>query len=245
MDIRYEDDGKKKYQSVTASVAFVVPNSYDFNHEAYGATEEEARDNLLNDLRGISEHFTKAFSSVLGQRDTPPQPHAPRETTMKALPNKVTPGVIEHILAQSKTEFTKLGKKTTHCMITVPSGFEITGESSCIDPAEYTQELGEKYSQERAVQTLYMLEGYILASERMEQEARKNRPTNLIFRHSELSLILEEIREEIKAGKPPELSPAEWAETVNQHNALTDAADALAKLINWTKPPELKDSADA
>lgn len=163
---------------------------------------------------------------------------------MKNLPNKVTPGAIEHILAQSKTEFVKLGKKTTHCMITVPSGFEITGESSCIDPTEYTQVLGEKFSKERAVQTLYMLEGYMLASERMEQEARKNRYTNLVFRHSELSIILEEIRAEIAAGKPPELSPAEWVETIDQEDALASAAESLNRLINWAKKPELKEDSN-
>lgn len=244
MNIQYEDDGKQKYQSVTASVTFVVPSSYDFNHQAYGATEGEARENLLSGLRVIAQHFSKTFGSILENHDTTTPLTTPQETIMKNLPNKVTPGAIEHILAQSKTEFVKLGKKTTHCMITVPSGFEITGESSCIDPTEYTQVLGEKFSKERAVQTLYMLEGYLLASERMEQEARKNRFTNLVFRHSELGVMIEEIRAEINAGKPPELSPAEWAETVNQHNALTNAAEALDSLINLAREPELKENTD-
>lgn len=242
MNIKYEDDGKQNYQSVTASVAFVVPNSYDFNHEAYGATEQEARDNLLSELKGISEHFNKVFRGILENRNITQPTTNHRDTIMKNLPNKVTPGAIEHILAQSKTKFTKIGEKTTHCMITVPSGFEITGESSCIDPTEYTQVLGEKFSKERAVQTLYMLEGYMLASDIMEKEVRKNRFTNLVFRHSELSLILEEVRAEIAAGKPPELSPAVWSETVNQHNALTDAVEALGGLIIWARAPVLKEN---
>lgn len=163
---------------------------------------------------------------------------------MKNPPNKVTPGAIEHILAQSKTEFVKLGKKTTHCMITVPSGFEITGESSCIDPAEYTQVLGEKFSKERAVQTLYMLEGYLLASELMEQKARKNRFTDMVFRHAELALIVTTVDAELKAGKPDNISPAAWRDLEQHMYHLSKALISLDNLINSAKEPELKESND-
>lgn len=244
MDIQYEDDGKQKYQSVTASVTFVVPSSYDFNHQAYGATEGEARENLLSELRVIAQHFSKTFGSILENHDTTTPLTTPQETIMKNLPNKVTPGAIEHILAQSRTEFVKLGKKTTHCMITVPSGFEITGESSCIDPTEYTQVLGEKFSKERAVQTLYMLEGYMLASELMEQEVRKNRFTDMVFRHAELASTVTTVDTELKAGKPDNISPAAWRELEQHMYHLSKALISLDNLINLAKEPELKENTD-
>ena len=244
MNIEFEDDKKQKYQSVTASVAFGVPNSYDFNHEAYGATEEEARDSLLSELRSIAEHMHKSFSSILDKQSTTQTITNHRNNIMKKLPSKITPGAIEHILAQSKVDYNVLGGKLTHCMITLPSGFIVTGESSCVDPAEYNKALGEKYAKERAVQTLYMLEGYMLASERMEQEARKNRCIDMVYRHAELSQIVTVVDAELKAGKPDNISPAQWAELEHHMYQLSKALVSLDNIINFTKDPELKENTD-
>lgn len=112
---------------------------------------------------------------------------------MKKLPSKVTLEDIDHILAQSKVEFNVLGGKLTHCMITLPSGFIVTGESSCVDPAEYKKDLGEKYARENAVQTLWMLEGYELSNKRMEEQLRSNPAVDLVFLRSEVGTLIESL----------------------------------------------------
>ncbi len=132
---------------------------------------------------------------------------------MKNLPNKVTPGVIEHILAQSKVDYVVLGGKLTHCTITLPSGFLVTGESSCVDPSEYNKTLGEEYAKARAVQALYMLEGYMLASDLYEQRERVNLVVDMTFRHAELAKIVDTVQAQVELGKPEDVTDECWDAT--------------------------------
>ena len=87
---------------------------------------------------------------------------------MNKLPSKVTADALDHILAQSTAEFNVLGGKLTHCMVTLPCGFIITGESSCVSPAEYDKELGEALSQKKAIAKLWELEAYLLSKDLYE-----------------------------------------------------------------------------
>lgn len=234
MNIEFEDDKKQKYQSVTASVAFGVPNSYDFNHEAYGATEEEARDSLLSELRSIAEHMHKSFSSILDKQSTTQTITNHRNNIMKNLPSKITPGAIEHILAQSKVDYAVLGGKLTHCMITLPSGFIVTGESSCVDPAEYNKALGEKYAKDRAVQMLYMFEGYTLASALYEQRERANPFVNLVYEHSEVLENIDSLKAYAKQCKD-DVSGEAYALMGGQHMAMEEYASLLSARMDLYK----------
>ena len=82
--------------------------------------------------------------------------------------NKVCPKHIEELAASLTYEFAKIGPKVTVCCSFLPSGFQVsTGESACVDPANYNKDLGEKYAKERAVSAasdkLWELEGYLLS----------------------------------------------------------------------------------
>jgi hypothetical protein len=58
------------------------------------------------------------------------------------------------------------GTTTTICQITMQNGFTVTGTSACVDPKNYNQALGEKYSYEQAFNKLWELEGYLLLERR-------------------------------------------------------------------------------
>ncbi len=60
------------------------------------------------------------------------------------------------------------GTTTTICQITMENGFTVTGTSACVDPKNYNQALGEKYSYEQAFNKLWELEGYLLLQRRFE-----------------------------------------------------------------------------
>lgn len=81
------------------------------------------------------------------------------------LPNSVTKESLEDLVARSKTTYTNPVGTLTHCVITLPCGYGITGESACVDPANYDKALGEKYALENAVEKLWPLEGYLLAND--------------------------------------------------------------------------------
>lgn len=77
--------------------------------------------------------------------------------------NKITEEVLKETIV--KEEYVRVGIKTTICCLTLKNGFEVTGESVCVDPANFNKELGEKYAYERAFKKLWELEVYRLQSQ--------------------------------------------------------------------------------
>jgi len=85
---------------------------------------------------------------------------------MSDLPNSVTKESLDVLVNSGHTEYNHLAGTLTHCSITLPCGFQVTGESACVDPANFDKELGRKYAREQAVEKLWPLEGYLLANDR-------------------------------------------------------------------------------
>jgi hypothetical protein len=75
---------------------------------------------------------------------------------------KVEQGAIESMLKCASWSSSKMGEKTTVVTCRLQSGFEITETSSCVDPANYNQELGEEIARRRITDKLWLLEGYRL-----------------------------------------------------------------------------------
>lgn len=89
---------------------------------------------------------------------------------MTDLRNKVTIDDLTALVDSGHTEYNHLAGTLTHCTITLPCGFQVTGESACIDPANYDQELGQEIARKKAVNALWPLEGYLLANDRYRAE---------------------------------------------------------------------------
>lgn len=80
---------------------------------------------------------------------------------------EVKPNTISEELLRSKIvgeSYSRMGVKTTICVLTMKNGFEVVGESACVDPANFDYELGKKYAYENAFNKLWQLEGYVLQS---------------------------------------------------------------------------------
>lgn len=74
--------------------------------------------------------------------------------------NKVTKdGITAKI---KKVKYARVSEKFTHCIITLKNGFEVTGESACVDPANYNQDIGEQFAYDNAFDKIWMLEIYLL-----------------------------------------------------------------------------------
>lgn len=56
----------------------------------------------------------------------------------------------------------------TICVITLPNGFKVTGESACASPENYDEAIGQKLSFAQARNKLWPLEGYRLRCELAE-----------------------------------------------------------------------------
>lgn len=59
-------------------------------------------------------------------------------------------------------QFHRLGGTLTVCVLTLRNGFTVTGESACLSPANFNQEIGENIAYQKALDKLWELEGYAL-----------------------------------------------------------------------------------
>jgi hypothetical protein len=50
----------------------------------------------------------------------------------------------------------------TFCILVLKNGYTVTGESACVSPENYDQEIGRKIARENARQKIWELEGYLL-----------------------------------------------------------------------------------
>ena len=66
-----------------------------------------------------------------------------------------------------KTDFMVLpGTTVTICSIALDNGYSVRGESACVDPANYRQDIGEKIARDSAFDKLWPLFGFLLAEKR-------------------------------------------------------------------------------
>lgn len=89
-----------------------------------------------------------------------------REEDAAAAANATAPRVtlddLNAKIAEGITSFIIRGTLTI-CVIELPSGFILTGESACASPENFDRELGERFARENAINKLWQLEGYVLA----------------------------------------------------------------------------------
>lgn len=90
--------------------------------------------------------------------------------------NKITKEFLESEIIS--VEYNRLQGTLTHCAITVKSGFVFTGESACVDPNNFNQEIGEKIAYEQAVDQMWMPYGFWL-HQKMHDEARQVEKNNI------------------------------------------------------------------
>lgn len=60
-------------------------------------------------------------------------------------------------------KYHKLGPTLTHCTLHLDNGYQVTGESACVKPENYNQEIGEKLAHDNAYRKLWALFGFLLA----------------------------------------------------------------------------------
>lgn len=65
------------------------------------------------------------------------------------------------------------GGTMTICVLTTKSGFQVTGESACINPADFNTELGKQHAKGMALDKLWPLMGYQLKEENFVSKTAK------------------------------------------------------------------------
>lgn len=78
---------------------------------------------------------------------------------------RMTPEYMKSRITQVKMH--KLGPTLTHCTIHLDNGYQVTGESACVNPENYNQEIGEKIAYDNAFRQLWPLFGFLLAEKNL------------------------------------------------------------------------------
>ena len=88
--------------------------------------------------------------------------------------NTITEDDIEAILDGTRVTVNTAFDKCTIVSVKLPNGFVITESSSCVDPANYDEEIGVEICMNRIIDKIWELEGYRLQCELYETEHKKN-----------------------------------------------------------------------
>lgn len=84
------------------------------------------------------------------------------EALLAASPaERVTPEYMKSRI--TSTDFTRIGETVTHCRIVLDNGFSVSGESACVNAANYNQQIGERIAYDNAFRQLWPLFGFLLA----------------------------------------------------------------------------------
>lgn len=74
---------------------------------------------------------------------------------------RLTPEHIEGVIAKERY-WQPEGTTLTVCALELKNGTQVAGESACVSPANFDEEIGRKIARENAKQKIWALEGYLL-----------------------------------------------------------------------------------
>lgn len=88
----------------------------------------------------------------------------------------ITPELVSSMI--DKVEYQKMGDTVMVCNLILKNGFNVSEAESCVDPAAFDEELGKKYSYEKAFNAVYPYAAFLMkqqqyeATDRVEKIAR-------------------------------------------------------------------------
>lgn len=151
---------------------------------------------------------------------------------MTDLRNKVTIDDLTALVDSGHTEYNHLAGTLTHCTITLPCGFQVTGESACIDPANYDQELGREIARKKAVNALWPLEGYLLANDRYRAKEDDTYLGRMRKEQFELNKKLIKLSQFLSKPKPERVSDRQWSLMQDQIISMQNYSETLSLRVD-------------
>jgi len=74
----------------------------------------------------------------------------------------------EHSKSLNDPDFVTL-RLLTFCVLILRNGFTVTGESACVDPASFDEDIGRKVARQNAIAKMWPLMGYALKTQLSQQ----------------------------------------------------------------------------
>lgn len=73
----------------------------------------------------------------------------------------------------TNTEYKRVTPTLTLAIINLDNGFNVTGESACVNPENYNEDIGNKIAFENAFRKLWALFGFLLAEDQFRSQDKK------------------------------------------------------------------------
>lgn len=130
-------------------------------------------------------------------------------------------------------QYVRFAETGTLCAIVLTNGYTVTGTSSCIDPANFNEEIGKEIAYENAFDQLWQVLGYnekqrwyeetqLSAKERVELELK-----DLDEKTTKLAIFLDQ-------PKPQHINDEQWDLLHEQLDLMRKYATVLAsRLAKW------------
>lgn len=80
----------------------------------------------------------------------------------------ITTAVLGAVVSDTEAGMTAM-RCLTLCVLVLANGFTVTGESACASPENFNAELGRKIARQKAIDKVWMLEGYLLKQHLYEE----------------------------------------------------------------------------
>lgn len=93
-----------------------------------------------------------------------------KELLEKSPALRVTKEQIESRIAE--VTYTRFHETVTICNIKLDNGYSVRGESACVNPANYNEEIGNKIAYDQAFGKLWPLFGFLLAEHNLTESER-------------------------------------------------------------------------
>jgi hypothetical protein len=81
---------------------------------------------------------------------------------------RLTPELIDNVIVSEQYHVFDGGKATV-CLLTLMNGFQVTGESFCVSPENFDEEIGRNIARDNARNKIWQLEGYLLQQRLFER----------------------------------------------------------------------------
>ena len=130
----------------------------------------------------------------------------------------------------SAVNYNRFGKTGIQCVLTLLNGYTVTGESGCIDPAIFNQEIGEKIAYENAFDKLWAILGYN-EKQRWYEETVLSWLDRVKLELEDLDKKRTKLVDMLVKGRPDYISPEEWDRLNKQAEAMSAYAFILQERI--------------
>jgi len=132
----------------------------------------------------------------------------------------------------NSTRYNRFGETGIQCVLTLKNGYTVTGESSCIDPSIFDENIGRQIAYDNAFDKLWPILGY-QEKQRWYEETQLNWADRvrieldaLLARTSKLDAVLFSV-DGSEADRPSHIDEQQWALMHKQYKAMKEYKDIL------------------